>query len=290
MQDERKILRFLFDSSALKVSDPDKAFWYTSGSFGPYYINTHFLYGSEKSATALLDEISIALESPLSLPRLIGKRCMQQYYREEMYRAVIDAAIASVESLDFDLISGGERRDFFFSYPVAELLSKDHLTIYKNGRTVLSDVGFRQTRELRPGELEGRKILHVADLVTEASSYYRAWIPAIQESGARIEDSFAVVDRGQGGRENLAENGVALHTLIDIGERFFDLALREGLISSEQKEQLVHFYQNPEGYMQRFLAAHPDFLARSAAADPRIAKRVDLYCQRYGIQDREISR
>ena len=43
----------------------------------------------------------------------------------------------------------------------------------------------------------------IADLVTVASSYIRAWIPAIKSLEAEIAWSTVVVDRMQGGKEKL---------------------------------------------------------------------------------------
>ena len=42
-------------------------------------------------------------------------------------------------SEDF-VISGGERRDFFFSMPVSTTLRKPHFAIYKNGETIGPDI------------------------------------------------------------------------------------------------------------------------------------------------------
>jgi len=47
--------------------------------------------------------------------------------------------------------------------------------------TVVSSDG--KTEELK--ELNGESVLHIADLITEASSYERAWIPAIKNNGGR---------------------------------------------------------------------------------------------------------
>ena len=49
-----KIVSYLFETNALRICEENKPFWYTSGKIGPYYINTHFLYGSEQDAIDLL--------------------------------------------------------------------------------------------------------------------------------------------------------------------------------------------------------------------------------------------
>ena len=45
---------YLFETNAIRFCEENKPFWYTSGKIGPYFINTHFVYGSEKDAVELL--------------------------------------------------------------------------------------------------------------------------------------------------------------------------------------------------------------------------------------------
>ena len=51
------IMSYLFKTNAIRFCEENKPFWYTSGKIGPYFINTHFVYGSEKEATSLLSFI-----------------------------------------------------------------------------------------------------------------------------------------------------------------------------------------------------------------------------------------
>ena len=44
------LISYLFKTDSVKICPENKPFWYTSGKIGPYYINTHFLYGSESDA------------------------------------------------------------------------------------------------------------------------------------------------------------------------------------------------------------------------------------------------
>ena len=69
----------LFETKALKVSPYDQPFWYTSGKIGFYYINTHFLYGSENEAIALLDFIDSEKVNKETLPNKIYSQAKKQY-------------------------------------------------------------------------------------------------------------------------------------------------------------------------------------------------------------------
>ena len=44
------IMSYLFATDAIRICEENKPFWYTSGKIGPYFINTHFVYGNEKDA------------------------------------------------------------------------------------------------------------------------------------------------------------------------------------------------------------------------------------------------
>ena len=78
MTDQKSIIRWLFETQAIRVCLPDQPFWYTSGTLGPYYINTHFLYGSETSAKDLLALIESLAAEPLSLPTQISLAVAKQ--------------------------------------------------------------------------------------------------------------------------------------------------------------------------------------------------------------------
>lgn len=273
----------LFSTEALKPAPAEQPFWYTSGKFGPYYINTHFLFGDEASAKAMLADITREVESPATLAEKIGSAMVTHERENAIFRAVIDDLAKLADTLSFDLISGGERRDFFFSYPLAARLNVNHLTILKNGEMWLGKTG-EPSRPVTSGELEGKTVLHVADLVTEASSYARAWLPAIAEAGAEIHDTLSVVDRNQGGKDVLAEHGVTLHSVVTIDDAFFRWAEDEGLINAGQAEQIRRFTDDPDQYIRRFLSDHPGFLADEAAKDERTRERVER-CRALGFGD-----
>ena len=64
------LLEALLDTEALRLPPPGEVFWYTSGTVGPYYINTHYLYGGPERAEELLtyiDEESGTVDFPLRL-------------------------------------------------------------------------------------------------------------------------------------------------------------------------------------------------------------------------------
>lgn len=276
MTTQDQIIKWLFATQAIRVSPADQPFWYTSGTLGPYYINTHFLYGSEAAANDLLARIEAYAARPLTLPTRLAAVIMQQYQQDPIFHQLMDLVTETLADYSFDAISGGERRDFFFSIPAAALLGKPHVTIMKNGATYLSNSDLSNTVAGKPNALRGQKILHIADLVTEASSYTRTWLPAIAELGARMGDTLAIVDRNQGGRSVLAQAGTTLASLTTIDLALFESAAAVGLIDTAQLAQIRSFVADPHAYMHRFLADHPGFLARQLALGGKAAQRAQL--------------
>ena len=243
------LVSYLFKTNAFKVCPDNKPFWYTSGKIGPYFINTHFLYGSEESAVNFLNFIDIEKDNKIELPKKVLDKTLAQYNSNSIYKEVIDEMISFIKSHinidEIDYVSGGERRDWFFSNVVSYLLEKPHITIFKDLSTVISTPDFEETKVI--SELKGKKVLHVADLVTAASSYVRAWIPAIQNLGSEIVWSTVVVDRMQGGN-----------------------------------------FKDPDTTMKDFLIEHPEFLENALKSDEKTVVRARLCIEGdlYGLKEK----
>lgn len=290
-KNNNNLLNWIFETFAIRISPHDKPFWYTSGTIGPYYINTHFLYGSEKKAVSLLNLIDSEKENKLTCPNKLLDETYKNYESDGIYRGVIDEMCSFIKSNinldDVDYISGGERRDWFFSLPVSKILKKPHITIYKDLDTVITCE--EKSEYLK--DLRGGKVLHIADLITEASSYERAWIPAIKEKGGEICLSVVVVDRMQGGGELLERNGIKSFAMINIDIDFFKKVLDMGIINQEQFELIKEYLDNPKESMANFLRKNPGFLKKSLASGTKDSERAKLCLEKdiYGLKDLEIN-
>lgn len=259
------------------------------GKIGPYFINTHFLYGSEESAVEFLSFIDLEKDKKLELPKKIFEKTFAQYNSNSIYKEVIDEMVSFINSHinvdEIDYVSGGERRDWFFSNIVAHLLGKPHISIFKDLSAVVSTPDFEET--VSKTSLQGKKVLHVADLVTAASSYVRAWIPGVQSLGAEIVWSVVVVDRMQGGNDRLRDLGIDAYSLVQIAPDMFKKALDLGIISEEQNVMLNKFFEDPDGTMRKFLIEHPEFLENSLKADEKTVVRARLCIEGdlYGLNE-----
>ncbi len=274
---EDKIIEALFDTKAIRVAPENQPFWYTSGRLGPFFINTHFLLENEAAAGEVLKRIEKAIaDDRLTAPEEIFDMMLAYYNKNGTFKMVSDKLAEAASKLDFDYISGGERRDYFFSMMPAYLLGKPHLTVFKDMTSVYSESLEGPAVDSKEVDLKGKKALHMADLVTEASSYERAWVPVIKALGSEITDTVAVVDRKQNGREVLKGLGVELHALTEIDKNLFDEATNNGIINDAQKEMILHFLESPADYMTAFIKANPDFIASEIAKGGKNKERAEL--------------
>ncbi len=269
---------YLFETDAIKVCKGDKPFWYTSGKIGPYFINTHFVYGSEEDAASLLSFIDENKHDKLAMPQKLFPLIKAQYENNKIYNDVINEMLTFIKENinvdEIDYISGGERRDWFFSYIIANILQKPHITIFKDLDTLVSDYNFENTTIVK--SINGKKVLHITDLITIASSFIRAWIPAIQNLGGELVWSLCVVDRMQGGSERLSDLGIKSYSLTQIDEDLFVTAFDKGVIDKNQLEMVHNFIKDPDGSMRKFLIEHPDFIENALNSDEKTAGRAKL--------------
>ena len=275
----KDIMSLLFETNAFKIAEENNPFWYTSGKIGPYFINADYLYGSESDSKELLEYIDNQLENinKEDIPANIFKKVLEHYNNNEIYKSVIDYMKNYIEQKidisQIDYISGGERRDWYFSNIMAYLLNKPHVTIYKDLSTVLSNSTFTENNTI--SNIENKKFLHLADLLNQSASFTRAWIPAIKNLGSNIVWSVFAVDRMQGGTETLSNDGVKVYSLLQIDESLFQKAFSLGIINNEQLNVLKSFKEDPDGTMKQFLIEHPEFIENSLKSDnERTLKRV----------------
>jgi orotate phosphoribosyltransferase len=279
-----KLVSWLFETEALRVCPQDKPFWYTSGAIGPYYINTHFLYGSEEKANNLLKIIDEVKKDVEGCPGKILDKLLQNYKSDKIFKALIDEMVSFIKQnpdlKSYDYISGGERRDWFFSIIIAHILNKPHITIYKDLKAVLTDDG----NVVTDFTIKGKKVLHIVDLINEASSYERAWIPAIKGLGGEIIWSMAVVDRMQGGSEFLISNNITPFSMINIDKDLFKLAFDSNYINKSQFDMIAAYLDSPKEAMTRFLNENPNFMKDALEGDGKTRERAKL-CLEKGMYD-----
>jgi uridine monophosphate synthetase len=89
--------------------------------------------------------------------------------------------------------------------------------------------------EFRPGD----RAVVLDDLITTGGSKLAA-IEPLQTAGLEVEDVVVLIDREQGGREELEAAGYRLHAVLRL-TWMLDVLLQAGRISAEQRDEVVAF-------------------------------------------------
>ncbi len=271
-------IKLLFETNALKICEPSSPFWYTSGLIGVFYINTHFLCGGDEIAIDVLKFIDDNQNEEKTFPEKILSKLESVYEASSIYKKIIDESADKVNKQIVDNgithISGGQRRDWFFAPLIAKMLKISCLYIY-NDKRIYDSSGDKVS------DLSGAKVLNIADLLTVGSSYTDKWVPAVKDIGGELISSFNIVDRNQGGSDNLKASGItSLGTLYSVDSSLFQEALSSQYVSQEQYDFVNSYLTDSEGSMKVFLTKNPQFLksaldSSDAKTQQRARKLVD---------------
>lgn len=228
-------LRNLLATGAFQFVDANTPWFpYTSGQIGPYYFQSTTI---EKDGNAY----AVAIQSLAELIR--------------------------AEAAPFEVISGGETRDWDFSNPVAVALRKPHLKLYKDGKAL-------------GAEVKGKKVLHVADLNNEGSSIRDYWKPHIEKNGGHLVGFVSFVDRMEDGVAVLKQLGIPALSVVPLDESAWNLMLREGCISGAVHRALIERLRDKHAWAIQTLRAHPDFFRRfhqNPKTRPKALKIMETY-------------
>jgi uridine monophosphate synthetase len=96
------------------------------------------------------------------------------------------------------------------------------------------------TRRAVEGEFQkGERVVVLDDLITTGASKLEA-IASMEELGLQVGDVVVLIDREQGGREDLEERGYRLHAVFGLGE-MLDILAQHGRISTAQRDEVKAF-------------------------------------------------
>lgn len=271
MESHQRIAELLTETGAYK--DLDLPVILTSGELGIYYVNTEKLVQDSGKFKEFGDNSQAMIQHAVRMTEA-----------HPTFNEVIDTLTEKTLALfngnkEGRSISGGQRRDWLFSGPVAKKLGLPHISLYKDGKVEL----VTPDGELDSSpSLKGLYDLHIVDLITEASSCYRkedgkekGWIPMIREGGATINSLIAVVTRLQGGEQRLAEQEVKVHPFVAINQ---DFASKH----SKNPDRAIAYQENPTAWSEKYLREN-GALAFVEAFDPAGGKldRTTKFLQRY---------
>jgi uridine monophosphate synthetase len=99
--------------------------------------------------------------------------------------------------------------------------------------------GYGTGRTIEGHYRSGETVVVLDDLITTGDSKIAAIAP-LQEAGLKVQDIVVLIDREQGGREQLAQRGYWLHAVMGISA-LLGILLRHGRITADQYAKVQKF-------------------------------------------------
>ena len=174
-----------------------------SGALSPYYIDLACLLSSPKDLRALVEVTANEIK------RLAASDRIDKLASIELKGALLLASIGCQTNLPCTIVR------------------KEEKTYGATGRVAGADI------------IEGEHVLFFDDVVSEGLSKLEG-IKPLEQLGAHVENVMVVVDREQGGKENLEKVGYKVHALAKISELVNSL-LQSKNISNKHAEDVLNY-------------------------------------------------
>jgi len=174
-----------------------------SGALSPYYIDLACLLSSPKDLRALVEVTANEIK------RLAASDRIDKLASIELKGALLLASIGCQTNLPCTIVR------------------KEEKTYGATGRVAGADI------------IEGEHVLFFDDVVSEGLSKLEG-IKPLEQLGAHVENVMVVVDREQGGKENLEKLGYKVHALAKISELVNSL-LQSKNISNKHAEDVLNY-------------------------------------------------
>ena len=151
----------------------------------------------------------------------------------EVLQRAAQAYVEILKTLRFDRLAGIP----YAALPIATAVSLQMGVPLLYPRKEAKEYGTR--RGIEGYWEQGELVVVLDDLITTGGSKLRAIAP-LEEAGLEVEDVVVLVDRGQGGGDELAEHGYRLHSVLKLKE-ILEMLSEHGRISTEQRDEVLAF-------------------------------------------------
>jgi uridine monophosphate synthetase len=153
---------------------------------------------------------------------------------KRVVEAVVDEIKDIVSSRRVDKLASIELKGALLLPSIANKLKLPCLVVRKEEK------GYGATGGIAGGEVKrGEHTLFFDDVVSSAESKLEG-IKPLEELGAKVETVLVVVDREQGGRENLENRGYSLRSVTTVSE-LVDNLLKSRKITKEQANNILNY-------------------------------------------------
>ena len=174
------------------------------------------------------------LKSGVISPFYIDLRVIISY--PDFLKQIADLFIAKLEDINFDTICGVP----YTALPIACAISLKQNIPMLIKRKEAKDYG---TKKLIEGQLKkGERCLIIEDLITSGLSILET-TKALEAEGLIIQDAIVLIDRNQGGVQNIATKNIQLHSVFKIDDILNYLKI-EQKITPSQYQNTLDFLKN----------------------------------------------
>ena len=266
------LTKLILDSKALSIWNrkTGPVFWWTSGLPAPFYLRTEVMIGRDL-ADDLLEKITATVAANPDRKACAAElkvMMLDAYKKHPDYQTVIKAMVAHAKNEfalgSYTAVSGGERRDWFFSIPFAEEIGLKHIYLFKD-----------QSLYCAESLTKREKVLHVSDIISKAASYFNQWLPALKQHDLVCAGTVSVNAHGTKGVARLEEAGCKVAPVKCIELSFFLHCFDAGLISSEASEESKTYFASEKEWADKYVMENPALL--TVPADKKTIERMNSF-------------